>query len=77
MSSNRSRVTFLTGAGARIGRAVDEKLVSNGESVVVNDLDGKAADQVVEGIVESGGRAVAAPGDVSDAYVVQEAVAKA
>ena len=77
MASDRSRVAFVTGAGAGIGRAVAEKLASNGESVVVNDLDGKAADQVVEGILESAGRAVAAPGDVSDADAVQEAVAKA
>ncbi|MDP8951133.1 MAG: SDR family oxidoreductase, partial [Actinomycetota bacterium] len=54
-----------------------EKLASDGESVVVNDLEGAAADEVVEGIVESGGRAVAAPGDVSDERVVHEVVAKA
>jgi 3-oxoacyl-[acyl-carrier protein] reductase len=77
MASDRSRVAFVTGAGNGIGRAVAEKLASDGESVVVNDLDEKAADQVVEGIVESGGRAVAAPGDVSDAEAVQETVAKA
>lgn len=58
MASDRSRVAFVTGAGAGIGRAVAEKLASNGESVVVNDLDGKAADHVVEGILESTGRAV-------------------
>ena len=77
MASDRSRVAFVTGAGAGIGRAVAQKLASNGESVVVNDLDGKAADQVVEGIMESAGRAVAAPGDVSDADAVEEAMAKA
>ena len=77
MASDRSRVALVTGAGAGIGRAVAEKLASNGESVVVNDLDRKAADQVVEGILESGGQAVAAPGDVSNAQAVQEAVAKA
>lgn len=77
MASDRSRVALVTGAGSGIGRAVAEKLASDGESVVVNDLDSAAADEVVEGIVESGGRAKAAPGDVSDERAVQEVVAKA
>ncbi len=76
MVSDRSRVALVTGAGSGIGRAVAEKLASDGESVVVNDLDSATADEVVEGIVESGGRAEAAPGDVSDERDVQEVVAK-
>jgi 3-oxoacyl-[acyl-carrier protein] reductase len=77
MTSDRSRVALVTGAGSGIGRAVAERLASNGESVVVNDLDEAMADEVVEGIEGSGGRAVAAPGDVSDERAVQDVVAKA
>lgn len=77
MAMDSSRVALVTGAGSGIGRAVAEKLASDGESVVVNDLDGAAADEVVGGIVESGRRAASAPGDVSDAEAVQEVIAKA
>ncbi len=77
MAMDSSRVALVTGAGSGIGRAVAEKLASDGESVVVNDLDGAAADEVVGGIVESGRRAASAPGDVSEAEAVQEVIAKA
>ena len=77
MTSERSRVALVTGAGSGIGRAIAEKLAKDGERVVVNDLNGATAEEVVGRIKESGGEAVAAPGDVSDPEAVQQIMAAA
>ena len=75
MAPEGSRIALVTGAGSGIGRAIAEKLAQNGERVVVNDVIPETANEVVAGIMEWGGEAAAAPGDVSDAESVQRIVA--
>jgi 3-oxoacyl-[acyl-carrier protein] reductase len=77
MAPERSRVALVTGAGSGIGRAIAEKLAIDGERVVVNDLKPETADEVVARIGEAGGRAAAAPGDVSDPEAVEQIMAAA
>lgn len=69
------RIAIVTGAGRGLGRAHALALASLGAAVVVNDLGGdvhglgadtSAAEQVVEEIRSSGGRAVASNHNVAD-----------
>jgi NAD(P)-dependent dehydrogenase (short-subunit alcohol dehydrogenase family) len=67
------KVGVVTGAGAGIGAAVALALAGEGAAVAVVDRDSAAADQVAEQIRQSGGRAVAVPGSVTDAADAQRA----
>ena len=69
------RVAVVTGAGRGIGASLARIMAAEGAAIVVNDLgvavDGSGADrapaqQVVDGIVEAGGTAVANYDDVAD-----------
>src|SRR4029079_2284007 len=81
------KVAIVTGAGRGIGREEALLLAREGAAVVVNDLggnpdgtgtDASPAQQVVDEITASGGRAVANHGSVSSfddaAALVQQAV---
>jgi 3-oxoacyl-[acyl-carrier protein] reductase len=62
----QNKVALVSGSGRGIGRAVAEKLASEGARVVVNDLDAEPAKEVVAAIEAAGGQALACVGSVTD-----------
>lgn len=70
------KVALITGAGKNIGRAVALKLAADGAAIAVNGRADRAiVDAVVGEIRATGGRAVAAMGDVSDPRSVEQMTA--
>ena len=55
----QGKVALVTGAGLGIGRATALAMAQAGAAVVVNDIDGAAAEAVAGQIAEAGGQAVA------------------
>lgn len=71
------KVAVVTGAGAGLGLAYARALAAAGAAVVVNDVDGEAADAAVRSIVDRGGRAVAEVGAVGPSEVARALVDRA
>ena len=59
------KAVVITGAGRGLGAAYARHAAHLGAAVIVNDIDARRAEQSAQRIVAQGGRAIAAPGDVS------------
>jgi len=61
------QVAVVTGGANGIGRAIVDKLIDNGASVAIVDIDVEAGKETVKEIQQSGGTGLFVEGDVSDA----------
>lgn len=68
------KAVVVTGGGRGLGRAAALHAAACGAAVVVNDIDGQPAAEVVSLIESSGGRAVASVGSVADPAQADAAV---
>ena len=74
MGKLSGQTAIVTGAGQGIGLSIAQKLAAEGANVVANDLDEATCREVVDGIVDQGGAALAVPGDVTEADFGERAV---
>ncbi|WP_202969738.1 SDR family oxidoreductase [Endozoicomonas atrinae] len=78
MAICENRVVIVTGAGGGLGRAYALGFAAEGARVIVNDINEKAASDVVETIKEAGGDAVVNTNDITDyeesALIVKQAI---
>jgi len=66
-----NQVALVTGSGNGIGRSIAYAFAREGATVIVADIDGRAAQQVCETIRRTGGNAVWYETDVSSAVQVE------
>jgi NAD(P)-dependent dehydrogenase (short-subunit alcohol dehydrogenase family) len=70
MSWYAGKTAIVTGGASGIGRALCRELARRGAAVTVADINAEGARQAAEEIRRAGGRAVAAPLDVTDREAV-------
>jgi NAD(P)-dependent dehydrogenase (short-subunit alcohol dehydrogenase family) len=66
MHGLKDKIAIVTGAGRGLGRAAALRLAASGASVLVNDLDERAAEATARQITKDGGRAAISTHDVGD-----------
>lgn len=76
MPAFENRVSFVTGAGSGIGRAMALKLAGEGSTVVCSDINEQGAQATAARAEEMGARAVVNALDTTDEEGVKEALAK-
>ncbi len=65
MGQMDGKVAIVTGSGRGIGKEIALRLVRDGASVVINDIDEAPAKETIAEITKLGGKAVACNGDVA------------
>lgn len=70
----KNKVILITGAGKGSGRALAEAFAERGASIAANDISPVNVDEVVNGILEQGGRAKAYVEDVAKKVGVQHII---
>ncbi len=73
-SQFKNKVAIVTGAAIGIGFEIARQLADQGARVVLNDVDGPAAQQAVGKIQDAGGQCQAVIGDSSDLAVIDQMV---
>jgi NAD(P)-dependent dehydrogenase (short-subunit alcohol dehydrogenase family) len=69
------KVALVTGAGQNVGAGIARALAARGAAVAINDLHGERAERVAKEIEGAGGRAIAAPFDVTSLEATREGIA--
>ncbi len=59
------KTAIVTGSGSGFGEGIAKTYAREGANVVVNDLNGAAAERVASEIALAGGKAIAVTGDVT------------
>ena len=70
------RTALVTGAGRSVGEGIARELAAAGARVAVNDLHADRAESVAASIRDTGGEALAAPFDVTDAAALDDALGR-
>lgn len=74
MSRFKGQVALVTGSGRGIGKATALKFAEEGAFVLINDLHEESVNEVVAEIQSLGGKAAAAPFDITDRSGAAKAV---